>query len=361
MKAYKYLENKFVKKTGLLVLSVILLAGSVVSLAAGILNKSSQNSNVQFTGVYDEVGAYAYLDVVQISPWLVESDGGETYYLVIDATGYYDIVSVTDSIYEDMAVQQEAYLNDTYDVSYRIYGYVESPSDEFKEVVMEAFGLEVDYFEYLFGNRILNCTSASGSIRYIYLAGFILFAILGFICLALYLTGTKRRGMMLFELEDRGLLDTAAYEVEAAGKTGGYLFTRHFLISQKEKFIVPVDTIRWVYTRKSSRFMKESSTLIINNDECMGLCIDNVSEEDIQTIINQITAVNPHVLIGYTPENIEAYKLKQFPTDDLETTNNPVLEITGEDVEMIEEKTADTVSEAAEETPADTTDETTEN
>ncbi len=316
MKAYKYLENKFVKKIGLLLLAILLLVGSLASLALGVLNKSGQSSNVQFTGVYDEVGAYAYLDVVQISPWLVESDGGETYYLVIDATGYYDIVSVTDSVYDDMIVQQEAYLNDTYDSTYRIYGYVESPGDDFKEVVMEVFALDVSYFEYLFGNRILNCTSSSGSVRYIYLMSFILFAILGFITLALYLTGNRRRGKMLLELEERGLLDTAAYEVEAAGKPDDYLFTRHFLISRKEKFIVPVDTIRWVYTRKSSRFMKESTTLIINNDECMGLCIDNISEEDVQTIIDQITVSNPHVLIGYTPENIEAYKLRQFPTDD---------------------------------------------
>lgn len=298
----------------LMVMSIILGAT-----AAGKDNKSEA---LPFHPLDSKTGSYAYLDVIELSDWLYNYDGA-IYYTAGDAEGYFYILRLKDSQVLAMSAQQDYWERESDDVTppepYRVYGMVQSASKETKENVASSWDMSESDYETYFGTLYLNATTspASESSSIWYLAALFTFIFwLIFFMMGIGTAGTAKR--CLNRLESLGELDAAAEELAAPDNTflandqirmgNSYIFCRG------SGAVVRYSDILWAY-KKVVRYnlvaVNEfivAKTVASKDVSLVNLGRRTGADELFGAVMSRINEKNPDALLGYTAENLKAYR-----------------------------------------------------
>jgi hypothetical protein len=150
-----------------------------------------------------------------------------------------------------------------------------------------------------------------------WLVGFIVCFVLGLIFLLITLPASGNFKKCMALLEERGLVDMAAAELESGeyeqvGKDCARL-TRQFFFGKNSGMVLPYGDIQWLYRQNVKRnFVTVNVNLIVStnklNQKVMMSYNGRNRDEELNKVFMTVAERNPNVLLGYSSENRKAYK-----------------------------------------------------
>lgn len=326
MELQKELKQYITSKPWLRIAAVVLLALALVTLIAGlaIMYNANRANAAPFYALDSERGTQAYLDVVGVSDWLYRYDDA-VYYSVEDAEGYLYTVRLSDRQFSKMASQQEYWTRESNDTPqpepYRIYGCVIDTTTSIRKNLSDIWDITEEEYTLYFGTKLLDATTSAGEDRAsIWFIAAFLCCLIGLALGSSAWSVSRRAKKCLNALEERGILEKAAQQLNAPDTVsfcnGDVHLSQDFLFGKELGVVVPYDEILWAYQKTLRRnFVVANTSLIVNTRKMKNLMAINIGGKDSQgTIVQAMTVIaqhNPKVLLGYTKENIKAFKQLQ--------------------------------------------------
>ncbi len=326
MDSKKILEKYLKPAAALKIIGWVLVVASVAMLLMGILSAGSATSEagdpVKFHTEDTKKGTYAYIDVVGISSWLIKDDG-KVFYVAMDKhhNGY--VVRVGDSDYNKMDDQYDYFMDEdaVMPKAYTLDGVAKEASKQLRKDIAECVGIASYEYEDYFGIMYLDATTTPGDDAFaMWLVGFILCLILGIVFLLITLPASMNFKKCIANLEERGLLDMAAAELqggeyEQVGKDCGRL-TRQFFFGKNSGMVLPYSDIQWLYRQNVKRnFITVAVNLIVStnklNQKVMLTYNGRNRDEELNKVFMAVAQHNPNVLLGYSSENQKEYKARK--------------------------------------------------
>lgn len=316
----KYIGPKKISVIGAWVLLVATIACIVGGVAIGWIQQQQNKGRAEQWYVNDsKKGSIAYLDIVGVSDWLVKYGDDTVYYSAEDAEGYLYTVRLTKAQYRAMKEQQKYWEreddNAPIPAPYRVYGKVSGITSTIRSDLCEAWDITKEQYDDAFGKTFLNCANTEND----YGVGFYVFAFLfGIFALCLFLAnGSTNRAVKksLKRLEELGLVDRAAQQLEqpvvSCKKDQGRI-TSEFLFGKGTGVAMSLKDVHWAY-RKTMRtnFVPTNDMLMVGDGRKAPITAVNLGrhdEEDINKLLIEINVRNPEALLGYSNENIKAYR-----------------------------------------------------
>ena len=323
MDSKKILEKYLKPAAALKIIGWILVIASVAMLAMGILSASgatgAAGSPEKFHIEDTEKGTYAYIKAVGISDWIYKVDGN-TYYVVLDKNDNAYVVRVSDSQFKKMGDQNEYFMEDdsVMPKAYELTGIARKLTKNHRDEIASVFDIPSYRSEDVFGTMYLDATSTPGDDAFaLWLVGFIVCFVLGLIFLLICLPASGNFKKCMALLEERGLVDMAAAELESGeyeqvGKDCARL-TRQFFFGKNSGMVLPYGDIQWLYRQNVKRnFVTVNVNLIVStnklNQKVMLSYNGRNRDEELNKVFMTVAERNPNVLLGYSSENRKAYK-----------------------------------------------------
>lgn len=314
---------KYLKPSGAVtIIGWVLVIASVVLLVMGILSSGDANIAAgkpeKFDRHYSEKGAYAYVDAVGISDWLIKDDG-KVFYLVLDKNNDACVVVVSNSEFKKMDDQNEYFMENTaMPKAYTLKGVVKKLNIDDRNDIGSFFDVPTYQSEMALGSVYLDTTATPGDDAFaLWLVGFILCFMFGLIFILISLPASVNFKKCVRNLEARGLLDAAAAELESGeyekvGKDCGRL-SRKFFFGKNSGMVLPYTDIQWIYRQNVKRyFITLNVNLIVSTLELNQKILLSYNgknrDEELNKVFMAVAQNNPNVLLGYTSENRKAYK-----------------------------------------------------
>lgn len=312
---------------GCIIAVVLGLFGGLIN--AGIIGATSKADAVPFgamSGVQE--GKYAYVDVVGLDEWSARSDD-KYMYLCVDKDGQLSILCMKPSDESKFSSQKEYWAQHTKDGTtatvpspIRVYGTVTKMPGNLISVLSSTYGISSTTLTNKVGTFYLNTmVTAEDSLSSPLFAAAIASAIVGIIMLASHFSHVKTIRTCLDRLDAEGLTQKAWDELQVCLKDSvmvpelpGMLLSENFIISRHDGAIMAYTDILWIYRHVVRRnFVVTSRSLIcrLNGSQTVGLGLKTrkkSSEEVTQLISAAVSAKNPTVLVGFTPENSQRYE-----------------------------------------------------
>ncbi|MEA5050300.1 MAG: hypothetical protein VB021_02365 [Oscillospiraceae bacterium] len=324
MDSRKKLEKFLKPATGTLIAGIVCLALCVIGIIGLIVSTAAYTAPeaVDFYPSETPVGDSAYIDAVMVSDWLYKV-GGDVYYFLQDASGYSYIAVLSDSQFAAMS-DQYAYFTAgsgaAVPAPYHLEGIVASVDEQTATDLASVIGLSgsSDYYARL-GKSCLDCTSAPSSDTSAIFGLIALFS--GLFGLMLLLIALPKRIAMkkcLGRLDSLGQLDTAADALDAPDNIvygpQQIVLSRDYVFSPASGAVLRYEDIFWCFMRiQRTYFIKTGESLVGNSAVCgqVSLAVNPVGKKNagmIEQILQQISARNPQILLGYTRDNINAFR-----------------------------------------------------
>jgi hypothetical protein len=323
MDSKKILEKYLKPSAAIKIIGLILIVASLAMLVMGIISASAATGAVgkpeEFDSLNNEKGEYVYLDVVGISDWAYKVDG-KTYYVALDKWDYVYIVQLSNSEFKKMDDQNEYFTEDDVPMpkSYTLKGVARKLSTDDRNEIADCFDIPSYESKDYFGTMYLDATSTPGDDAFaMWLVGFIVCFVLGLIFLLITLPASGNFKKCMALLEERGLVDMAAAELESGeyeqvGKDCARL-TRQFFFGKNSGMVLPYGDIQWLYRQNVKRnFVTVNVNLIVStnklNQKVMMSYNGRNRDEELNKVFMTVAERNPNVLLGYSSENRKAYK-----------------------------------------------------
>ena len=324
MDAKKTIKKYICPGTWMAVTGWVLAAVLVLCLVMGLAALNTDTGEVlEFYPDESPKGTMAYIDVVGVSNWLFKADE-MTYYTVEDAEGYLYTVRLSDTQYDAMTAQQDYWNRETEDApmpeAYHLVGYVQDVTSVMRENLSNSWGISEDEYAQYFGARFLNATTSTNEENSaLWFMGALFSGLFALLCLIFCLRAGSNSKKCLAHLEQRGLLEKAAQQLEftenhtVIGKKRGIL-TQDFLFGKGTGVAVAYDDIVWAYQQDQRRnFVVASSYLMIATRFMSAQGAIDLNRADRKGFIGDALAIisqrNPKTLMGFTNENRKAYKV----------------------------------------------------
>lgn len=320
----KNILAKYLKPSAAIkIIGIVLVIASVAMLLMGILSASGVMANTGKPEAFDSFeskqGDYVSLDVVGISDWIYKTDG-VTYYVALDKWDYAYIVRVSDSQLKKMDDQNDYFMEEDAAMprAYELKGVARKLNTSDRNEIASVFDIPSYESEDYFGVMYLDATSTPGSdAMALWMVGFIISLVLGLVFLLIGLPGSLNFKKCIANLEERGLLDAAAAELESeacqkVGKDCARL-GRQFFFGKKSGMVLPYSDIQWLYRQNVKRnFITVAVNLIVStnklNQKVMLTYNGGNRDEELNKVFMAVAQNNPNVLLGYSSENQKAYK-----------------------------------------------------
>lgn len=315
----KKIEKYIGANMAAMIIGMLLLIVGIVCIILGILAGRKAAADVEaemFYPVDTETGVYAYVDVVGLTDW-VYRDGDQYYYTLMDEEGYLYAAKISSSDVRAMSAQR-TYWDDedaAMPQPHHLMGIVRSVGTPLKDAFCEAWEMTPEEFDDYFGNRFLDATVTPGgeasSLYYVAAIFTILFGVLFlFIQLPLY----HRTGKTIAALEENGLLDRVADQMDEGyviGRNYG-LLTRDFLIGRKSGVVVPTADILWAYQRNQRRnFIPVASQLMVSTRtqrDIAAVRMNYSKHGELTDVMDQLSQRNPDIILGFSGDARKAYQ-----------------------------------------------------
>ena len=312
---------------GCVIAAALALLGVLIN--AGIVGATSKADAVPFgamSGVQE--GKYAYVDVVGLDEWSARSDD-KYMYLCVDKDEQLSILCMKPSDESKFSSQKEYWVQYTKDGAaatvpspIRVYGTVTKMPSNLISVLSSTYGISSTTLTNKVGTFYLNTmVTAEDSLSSPLFAAAIASAIVGIIMLASHFSHVKTIRTCLDRLDAEGLTQKAWDELQVCLKDSvmvpelpGMLLSENFIISRQDGAIMAYTDILWIYRHVVRRnFVVTSRSLIcrLNGSQTVGLGLKTrkkSSEEVTQLISAAVSAKNPTVLVGFSPENSQRYE-----------------------------------------------------
>ncbi|MBD5156267.1 MAG: hypothetical protein HDT13_01305 [Butyrivibrio sp.] len=334
--------NKILKpKTTLLYVALALIVLSVVMYIVAAVVKptksdeeEAKNNAIDYRKLlfnYDNItGEYTKLDVTSVYSFAGKDN--LTYYYAQDEDGYVYVIRITDETFEDMEREYNKSTNpDSF--TYTIYGYVRDVYPDLKKFIIsefdDVFGSEYrlsssdydDYFqdtyidETLVGKFILNNKTIAGknTLNKFFIGAGVISDIVGFILLIIYLKSLSRSKKSLKDYSyDVLYSQLASSDTICYKKEGLYLTSQYAITTSNGLRILNYYDIKWLYNVKNSvNGVPTTITLsaAYSDRKIYTIACTAVKNENILIeMMARIHERNNSILVGYTQENIMAYK-----------------------------------------------------
>ena len=304
------------------IIAWVLLAVGILGivLSAGAYGKGDDSSSaVKFNNSAADAGDYCYIDVVGVSDWLYKYESS-TYYTVLDKDGNYAIALIKSSDYYSMGAQRTYWDSDEDAVPpepYRLYGMSVKTTDSLKSTIAEVWGMsQVEYSTY-FGRLYLNASTSPSSNKGSAFIAVAVFSLVGWFGTGLYSLITRSRAKKSIRaLEASGMMQEASSQFYNAvtnyPSEPPVLLTKDYIFTKNNGSVVNLADIKWIFKRiQRYNFVKVGEYLIgktADGKEKMLMTISKNSEPGIEDrIIDNITAINPDLIVGYSKEAQAAY------------------------------------------------------
>ena len=324
----KNILAKYLKPAkGLKITAWILIAVSAAMLVMAVLTAGgffSKNGKAEeFDSFESEKGAYVSLDVVGISDWVYKVDG-VTYYVALDKWGYAYVVRVDASELNKMDEQNEYFMEDDAAMpgAYELKGVAKKLSSDDRDEIASVFDIPSYESEDYFGTMYLDATTTpTGDEMALWLVGFFVSCVLGVIFLVIALPANINYKKCIASLEEKGLLDAAAAELESeecvkVGKDCARL-GRRFFFGKNSGMVLPYSEIQWLYRQNVKRnFITVAVNLIVStntlNQKILLTYNGSNRDEELNKVFVAVAENNPNVLLGYSAENQREYKSRKI-------------------------------------------------
>ena len=312
---------------GCVIVAALALLGILIN--AGIVGATSKADAVPFGALSGaQEGKYAYVDVVGLDEWSARSDD-KYMYVCEDKDGQLSILCMKSSDENKFSSQKEYWAQRTKDEAtattpspIRVYGTVTKMPSNLISVLSSTYGISSTTLTNKVGTFYLNTmVTAKDSLSSPLFAAAIASAIVGIIMLASHFSHVKTIRTCLDRLDAEGLTQKAWDELQVCLKDSvmvpelpGMLLSENFIISRQDGAIMAYTDILWIYRHVVRRnFVVTSRSLIcrLNGSQTVGLGLKTrkkSSEEVTQLISAAVSAKNPTVLVGFTPENSKRYE-----------------------------------------------------
>ena len=270
-------------------------------------------------------GTQCYLDVVGVSDWVVEETRENTsshvktrtrFYLVLDEEENYYLARIPDSELYRLSDQSKYYETGVKKPEpYRLVGSLRKLDSDVRKNAMEALELsEAEFDEYL-GDKVLLVGAVYNNPISI-IAGIIaiLLVVPTLIMLFSGIARSKLEKRALRNLEEQNLLDYAAQEL-GDGAAQQELDDRlrlggRFLFGRGVGLAAPWNEVLWCYQRRQTVYFVTTRYFMIGtaDGKLHSVSCKKQDNQRIQELMEQFAARNPEMLLGYTMNNMRAYK-----------------------------------------------------
>lgn len=316
--------NKLLKpKTPLLFVSIGLFALSVIVYIVAFLIKPTPDKAIDYRELllnYKNIsGEYTKLDIV--SAYSFAGKGNLTYYYVLDEDGYLYVARLTDDTFDDMVDKYNS-CPDQDKFTYEIHGYVCNVYGDLKDYMIseldDVFGEEykISYADYddMFYDTYIDETSPGKATTFsLFIALGAVCDIVGLLMLILYLTRSSRIRKSLKQYNfDVLYSQLSSSETLCYKKEGIYLCSQYVVSTVIGLRILNYYDIKWIYNIKNS--VNGIPTAVNLVAACSDKNTYNIAstmpknENVLIEIMQEIYARDTDILVGYSNENIQAYK-----------------------------------------------------
>lgn len=329
----KIIEKYIAPKPFTGVLAMLLACAAVVLLLMGIVNSNSGKKVVieEFYPLESPIGEDAYLDIVGISGWMVKNDS-HTWYSAEDEYGYLYVVSVRDSEYKKMQAQIAYWDRDEDEANpeiYRITGLVRNFDRSIERDIADCWEVTLSEFEDYFGDRWLDGkTSAASQSSEGWFAGAFLAGLFAVLIGAGYATPAVMTRKSIKALEEAGLLDRAALQLETEGTwqlgKDRCRITPDFVFVKGSGNAISCRDVLWAYQRNMRyNFVAVNSCLVLETGKRS--VVATLGKQDKEGIIGQAIVMlmerNPNLLVGFSGENSKLYRQRKKERKEQQTLN----------------------------------------
>lgn len=316
--------NKILKpKTPLLYVSLSLIVLSVVMYIVAAIVKPSKDDAVDYRKLlfnYDNItGEYTKLEVTSVYSFAGKDN--LTYYYAQDEDGYIYVIRITDKTFDDMEKEYNS-CPDQDNFTYTIYGYVRDVYPDLKKFIIsefdDVFGSEYiitssDYDDYFHDTYIDETLTGKITLNIFFIGAGVVFDIVGVIMLIIYLVSLRRSKKSLKDYNyDILYSQLAASDTICYKKEGLYLTNQYAITTSNGLRVLNYYDIKWIYNVKNSvNGIPTTITLsaAYSDRRIYTIACTAVKNEDVLIeMMQRIHEKNNSILVGYTQENIMAYK-----------------------------------------------------
>lgn len=316
--------NKILKpKTPLLYVALSLIVFSVVMYIVAAIVKPTKADAIDYRKLlfnYDNItGEYTKLDVTSVYSFAGKDN--LTYYYAQDEDGYVYVIRITDKTFEDMEREYNK-STDPDSFTYTIYGYVRDVYPDLKKFIIsefdDVFGSEYrlsssDYDDYFQDTYIDETLTGKITLNIFFIGAGVISDIVGFILLVIYLKSLSRSKKSLKDYSyDVLYSQLASSDTICYKKEGLYLTSQYAITTSNGLRILNYYDIKWLYNVKNSvNGVPTTITLsaAYSDRKIYTIACTAVKNENILIeMMARIHERNNSILVGYTQENIMAYK-----------------------------------------------------
>ncbi len=320
MDAKKKIMEYIQAKKGMRITALVLTILTVACLIGGVLvtfvlNRMGAIPFIPEDKAYDK---QAYVDIVGISDWVYRY-GDNIYYCAIDADGYFYTLRMSSSEHSKLAAQQKYFEDEDAPEPepYRLFGVVKPLGATARKNLAEWWEVSQTQYTEAFGEALLDVNESKGTkIGIFFFVGAFFCFIFALVFGIDALITQSRAKKHIQALEEKGLLERAAAQLDTPELTIGKdiaRLTEGFYFGRGVGVALPYQDILWCFQRTTKRNGMVTGTSLIlntlNKKEIPGI---NLSGKDKDNYIPQAMMViaqhNPNTLLGYSRENINAYK-----------------------------------------------------
>lgn len=311
-KIKKYIGRRWADVVGFVLLAIAVISAVLGCLLDAHIIGKSLDQPVEMTN--ETKSGYVYLDIYAISEQIYywhEESAKDYYYLANDEEGNFYFVMFNEPM-EGVLKQQRAYWDDYTDAKkpeepYYVCGTVRNVADEAFLALEEKTGYESEKLKKIISNKGKKGIDVDLKMSRHIASDFEVFAIcLGTFAVCWICCGSHRRKlarMTVKRLNELGMTEKAAQELEAAGKTKTpLLLTKSFIFGHHAGAVFAYDDIALLFTTDASAFIYTKTIAgfrILNNPNMRGVLYELVAE---------ISKRAPYAMVGATTENMMQYE-----------------------------------------------------
>ena len=315
------IEKIFKPKNKLLLIALLMIITSFVlfyiSDSIGPKEVVAKNYHDLISIDKDEENSYVEVTFVYMASFAEVKDYNLKYYYIQDEDGYIYIARITDETFNNIVKMAE---DADGKFTYTLKGYLFDIPEDAEDLAITGFDdvfnedvINKDNYEDYFGDTFLDETKTPSTFLESMLVGIgILLDIFSFVVIIMYIIDVISLKVCMGKINVEELKNELYSSNSFDYKKENVYLTKNYIISRINVLkVTKYDDIVWIYIFEQKQNGITHTVSIIgklNNKKSVTLASTFRNKDKLNDIMNEIVSKNKKILVGYTKENIEAFK-----------------------------------------------------